>query len=627
MKDLGVCVTQMKVVPGRPDINVAYILNEIDDAKRFKADIIVFPEMCVSGYMIGDMWEDEGFVKECASYNEIIKSKSKGIVVVWGNVDIDETRHNEDGRIRKYNAAFIAENGEWGGGGPHCKFNKYMPAGRIYKTLLPNYRMFDDERYFHSLRQLAEDANSTVKEFLKYFPTIIRGDILHIGLTLCEDMWHQDYVLEPNAMLAERGADIIINISCSPWTWKKNDKRHRVVRDFLKRYPMPFIYCNNVGIQNNGKNVFVFDGSSTIYKSDGDILDMSVPYINATKHRNVLETKYNFRTDFPDDENKMLHDALVYGIQEYFELIKKKRVFIGLSGGIDSAVDAALLVKALGKENVVAVNMPYKYNSDTTKNAAKQLANNFGIEYIVQPIYDAVDLRIRQLEDLTYTLTDLVKENIQAIERGAGTLRAIAAANDAVFINNGNKTELAFGYCTMYGDTCGVLSPLGDVYKWEVYQLAKYINERIGKNGIPEVIINLKPSAELSSNQNVDEGKGDPFYYEMNPRRSYHDQLVKALIEFRISPEDILEMYLNKTLDERLNMEEGVLDTYFRTKKDFYSDLKNKCTLIKNSYFKRIQFPPVICVSKRAFGYDLREAILPMYFTKRFLELGEQLEH
>ncbi len=619
-KKFKISLAQIEVQPGHPDINTKNIIKIIKEAKAKDVGIIVFPEMSVPGYLLGDEWENEKFVADCISYNDDILAETKGITAIWGNVDIDQMKIGEDGRVRKYNTAFIASNGKW--------IDNEIFNGFTYKSLMPKYREFDDERHFYSMIKLADERNVKLEDLLNPFEVEIGGNKLKIGLILCEDMWCMDYNHNPTKTLLDKGAELIVNISCSPWTWRKNDKRHRVVKDLMKDSDVVFAYCNSVGIQNNGKNIFLFDGGSTFYAPFGEIhteaqsyqenvVDIQLPILNKNKKLNP-----------PKGDVEELYLGLIYTIKKFFETLPSKKAVIGISGGIDSAVSVALLTHALGADNIYGVNMPTKFNSNLTRNAASKLANNLGINYAIFPIQESVDLTVRQLEEVTFkneneelklNVTDFIKENIQARDRGSRVLAGIAASLGAVFINNGNKTETALGYATLYGDINGAIAPLADLYKWEIYHLARYINEISGQELIPADIINIVPSAELSANQNVEEGKGDPINY------TYHDKLLKAFIEWRWDPEDILIHSSTNDLEEKLQLDKGFIKNNFADNKTFIEDLEHKWKLYKINYFKRIQAPPIITVSKRAFGFDLREAQNGVYFTRNYLKLKENL--
>lgn len=621
---------QIEVIPGRPDLNTQKIIQEIGKAKERGMDVIVFPEMAVPGYLLGDDWENEYFINDLLSYNSEIRAHTDGITAIWGNVGAHllSGKVGEDGRVRKFNAVYVASDGEWVDNGAF--------KGHSFKTLMPKYREFDDERHFFSMIKLAHETNTSLSDLLKPFPIKVRGEIVKIGAILCEDMWCQDYSDNPTEILVKNGAEIIVNISCSPWTWRKNDKRHRVVASLLEKCPAPFIYVNNVGIQNNGKNIFLFDGKSTVYNPNGSVRICADAYADEVLDIEIDgENHEEYVEDFAEDRDVAeLYNGLIYGIDRFMKSINKKDLVIGLSGGIDSAVVACLMTEVLGREHVFAVNMPSKFNSKLTRAAAFTLACNLGINYNSFPIQNAVDITVEELRNTIFIrndkgviesrpldVTDFVIENIQARDRGSRVLAAIAACLDAVYTNNGNKTETTVGYCTLYGDVDGAFAPIADLWKFEVYQLANYINRKKRKGVIPEEIINVVPSAELSSAQDVTQGKGDPLVYP------YHDKLFRSLVEFRFDPEKILDLYSEGILEETLMMEKGTVDKYFPTTKAFIDDLERWWKLYKISVFKRIQAPPIIAVSRRAFGFDLRETQLQssVYYSQRYSLIKNKL--
>lgn len=581
-------LAQIEVIAGNPRKNLESILKKIEEAKKINLKMVIFPEMSVPGYLLGDEWENESFVKNCVDANSEILKASKEIVVVWGNVDIDDSKRNEDGRIRKYNSAYVAQNGKL--------------IGKTYKSLMPKYREFDDERHFYSMIKLARDEGKKIDDLLQPIEVTIDEKKIKLGVMLCEDMWHKDYTVNPSKILRNNGANILINISCSPWTKMKNHRRQSLIQEIVNDTGIPFIYCNNIGTQNNGKNIFIFDGGSAIFNEKGDLLAENDDFCEA-----ILTTNSGRGVIMSEEEK--LEKAIVFGIKDFFEKLGAKKAVIGLSGGIDSAVSASLLVKALGKDRVLAINMPSKYNSDLTKNAAEKLADNLGVEYKVIPIQESVDWTVKQLTEANIEVSELVKENIQARDRGSRILAAVAAGVGGVFINNGNKTETALGYATLYGDVGGAIAPIADLYKGEVYGLARWIN-RDGEI-IPKEIMDVVPSAELSAEQDVTQGKGDPIIYP------YHDKLIRAFVEWRWDIEKVLEKYDANTLSQEFGMEKNIGE-YFETRKQFIEDLEEKWGLYKKNIFKRIQAPPIIAVSRRAFGFDLRESQNGVYLTDRY---------
>ena len=319
-------------------------------------------------------------------------------------------------------------------------------------------------------------------------------------------------------------------------------------------------------------------------------------------------------------EAEKIYRAISYGVENFLEQIGVKKVVIGVSGGIDSAVAAALYTKVLGAENVYLVNMPSVFNSATTKNLSEQLAKNLGCKYCVVPIQESVDWTVKQLESVGFNVSNFVRENIQARDRSARILAAIAASVGGVFTCNANKAESTVGYATLYGDEAGFLSALADLWKYQVYNLARYMNEKIyGFEAIPQGIIDIVPSAELSTAQNVDEGKGDPLKYP------YHDYLLRAFAEKNLTPEDILQSYSRGELEKNIGCEAGLVEKYFPTAQEFISDLERWWRQFKGmGVAKRIQSPPILAVTDKPYGAR-QESQNGVYFTQKYRELKAQL--
>lgn len=594
-------ISQMQVMPGRPDLNQQRIITEIEQAKLDWIWLIVFPEMSVPGYMLGDKWENDRFIKDAHNKNQAIIDSTKGkIATIWWNVLPDKELKWDDGRIRKYNAAFVASDGKL--------LSNWVDREATVKTLMPKYREFDDERHFFSNLKIAQEKGINYANYLEPYEIIINGVKRRVGVIICEDMWDDDYFAKPVQILKEKWADLIVNISCSPFWIGKSDKRDRILK--VKSQGIELIYANNVGIQNNGKNIFIFDWSSVVYK-DWEKISQALAF--ADKNMDEGAKIENWEENIEE-----IYNALVYWIREYFRLIKKEKVVIGLSGWVDSAVVATLLVLALGKENVITVNMPSRFNSNTTQDLARLQAERLWIEYRVYPIQDGVDMTTQEFEKIFDQLPEwLVLENMQARDRGSRVLAWLSALKWAVFTNNGNKSEIAQWYATLYGDVNGSLCPIWDLYKTQVWELARFINSRNG-NMILQEIIDIIPSAELSDNQNVDEGKWDPFNYE------YLDKLLYQLIELRKDPVEILEYYRDWILEKELKLNNKISD-YFENTESFIKDLEKVNSNLGLYFFKRIQAPPIITVSKRAFWFDFREAILDNYMIDEYRELREEL--
>lgn len=652
---MKVALAQMKVVPGMPKRNVENMLSMISDAKRDGVRLIVFPEMCVGGYLLGDKWLDDEYCEYLMSFNEVLRKASEGIAIAYGNIFVDreinlrnednEIHPNKDGRSRKYNAVYVFENGK-----PAKRKieNKILPEGIQPKLLLPNYRIFDDERYFFSLKDVARDFDVPLKDIVQPFVLHVGEEEKYVGVELCEDLWCEEYRENLNALnitkvLIENGAEIICNLSASPWTFGKNKARDKRVL-FLKKESgesfVPFFYVNCTGVQNNGKNIITFDGGSTIYDGNGQpILFAKEAY---KQELIVFETDEKFGNLVRNENTKIAQKylAIIEGLKYLKDItgaVADPKIVIGLSGGIDSALVASLCVIAFGKQNVLGVNMPTKYNSDKTKGAAKFVADKLGIKYSIVPIQSMAELNENVLDnaDLDGTgkkLSVLNIENVQAKIRGTSLLSNLASKYGAIFTNNGNKLETALGYATLYGDVGGAIAPIADLTKIEVVELAKFLNNEVfHKEVIPNVLLpdklwrfgeeQIQPSAELKEKQI------DPMKFV------YHCALLDAVTDYqKKSPSVVMQWFvdgiLHKKLDEYLfpiTGENVGLDLMKRwgvtNSEEFLKDLEWFFPLVQKNVFKRVQAPPIVITSKSSYGYDIRESMLPYEKTAKEEEL------
>ena len=637
-----VALVQMDVRAGRPDLNVRSMLGFIERARNAGAAIVAFPEMCIPGYILGDTWEIDALVEDYENWSTAIRDASRGIAVLFGNVAIDRGAIGEDGRVRKFNAAWVCHDGRFV---ERAGLPAHLPHGVHPKTLHPNYRFFDDDRHFYSLRKIAGETDTRICDWTVPYDIPTERGVVRLGAQLCEDIWHQDYrhrhePLDTLQAWHRAGADLVINMSASPWTWQKNDKRNRVVREAMARSPVPFFYVNQVGAQNNGKNILVFDGDTCGYRTDGTIAGRAPPWREAmllldggAATGKGATAAVPERTQAAPDrgrdagdrtaigsgqtEIEAIHDAIITGLR-HLEHVRggEGRYLIGVSGGIDSSVVACMLRIAFGPERVFAVNMPTRFNADVTRENARALCEALAVDCLSSPIedlYQALSARIRDVEfpRESGTYTRLVDENIQARIRGSDMLAGIAAKFGLVFTNNGNKTEVALGYATLYGDVNGAVAPIADLYKTQVFALARHLNEAVFRREVvPRNLIDgdTVPSAELSDAQDVTRGLGDPIRY------GYHDALLRQLIEYRRHPLDILEWYRAGELLERIGWEEEErFRAYFPEPRAFVDDLEWIERQVRVNCFKRIQAPPIVVLSKRAFGFDLRESQLPAY--------------
>lgn len=647
---MKIALAQMEVVPGRPEINLESMLSMIEESKRKGVDLVVFPEMAVGGYLLGDKWLSDDFCLDLIEYNEELLKASDGIAIAYGNIFVDneinarvgdnKIHPNKDGRSRKYNAIYVVQDGK-----PVKRVSetKILPSGVQPKTLLPNYRFFDDERYFFSLEDVAKDFSVGLEDLVSPFLIKIDGKEMPVGFELCEDLWCEDYRRDGNAfnitkILISNGAKKIVNLSASPWTYGKNSARDRRIQ-FLKKDSgkdfVPFFYVNCTGVQNNGKNIVTFDGGSTVYNTEG------MPVVLSSRAYDpeliVVEDKdLEGRVLEREEKSKIAqkYDSIIRGIRHAKDISGGKdqpRYVIGLSGGIDSSVVAALLAKAVGPGKVLGINMPSKYNSKKTKDAAMKVAEKLGIGYEIIPIDEIYRVNSRLIDSIdpdgsSRKLSPENLENVQAKLRGTSVLSNIAAKYGALFTNNGNKLEVALGYATLYGDWGGAISPIADLTKTEVVELAKYLNKEVYRREvIPESLLpdelwrfredQIKPSAELKKDQI------DPMKF------GYHCALLEAMTDYiKKTPEEIMKWYLEGTLEKNLGISTALIKRWGMHKpRDFIMDLEWFDSLLNKNVFKRIQAPPIVMTSKSSFGYDIRESMLPYHTSRQYARLKEQV--
>lgn len=615
---MKIALGQLNIQAGNIDANLAAMRQMVTEAKQQGAAMIIFPEMAVSGYLLGDKLLQRGFVDMLLEANETIKSWSHDIGIIWGNIaHVEGSVSNRDGRFNRMNSAYFAYQNDW-----VRKVNNTNP-GIYHKHCLPDYRFFDDSRIFKSGLDISLENNHKHDFGIEPFVFNYENKDYRIGLEVCEDLWSKDYTIDPTAVYIEKGVDFIINISSSPWTLNKELSRVKRIQEHVLKHQdqmVPIIYVNASGMQNNGKNVLVFDGDSTIYDRRGKV-QAECPD-NFEKFLGLFDLNEHY--PLPVQEDKLLN-GLLSAIREFDrQLLKGKTPWIiGLSGGLDSSVNAALLVLALGKHRVIGYNMASRYNLAKTKSIASVSAERLGIEFHEGSIEALVQSTVDTLHEYQIEATEgLAFENIQARIRGH-LLSSFASYKGGVICNNGNKVECALGYATLYGDTIGALSPLGDCTKMDLFHLAKRLNELfkmevISNDLIPiiekdSISFGLAPSAELKDNQL------DPMKWV------YHDWLVQYFTQYPSHHlVEWLKIYVSdqwKTLDIAPWMIYYKLDD----PKNFVEDIQWFMKAWYFAVFKRIQFPPIVTVSRGSFGYDYRESQLPYINEKAVQALFEQI--
>jgi len=546
---MKIALAQLNYHIGNFEHNTKKIIEHIALAKADGADLVVFAELAVCGYPPRDFLEFDEFISLCEDAAKEIAGHCIGIACIIGL----PVRNNAPAGKDLYNAAYFIENGE--------------VKAVTRKALLPNYDVFDEYRYF-------EPANEF--ECIDFQGT-------RIALTICEDLWNINnnplYISNPMDVLITQKPDVMINIAASPFSYQHDDERRTVLADNAKKYHLPLLYVNQVGAQTE----IIFDGGSLVYDKEGNLLD-EMPYFKEHLRTYTLNGKqiegYSPVTYKAVSDIEQIHDALVMGIQDYFRKSGFSKAVLGLSGGIDSAIVCALACRALGPENVMAVLMPSKYSSDHSIKDALDLVENFGCKHEIIPIKEAADafdsMMANAFTGLSFNLTE---ENIQARSRGI-VVMAMSNKFGYILLNTSNKSECAVGYGTLYGDMCGAIGVIGDVYKTQIYELAHYIN----KDGevIPENTIVKPPSAELRPGQKDSDSLPD------------YDTLDAILYQF-------IELKKSSTAIIALGYDEALVRRIIK--------------MVNAAEFKRYQTPPILRVSPKAFGMGRRMPIVGKYLA------------
>ena len=568
---MKITLAQQNYHIGNFEANTRKIIEGIERAKEAGADLIIFHELSVCGYPPRDFLEFNDFINKCYKAVDTIREHADTIGVLLGAPTRNE---NTDGKDL-FNSAYLL-------------YEKQV-KGVVNKTLLPNYDIFDEYRYF-------EPSNEwSVLEF--------KGKKL--AVTICEDIWNMGdnplYRVTPMEELIKFQPDIMLNLSASPYNYAQDVVRNSIVKAHTLKYNLPMVYCNAVGSQTE----IVFDGGSLVYDKAGNkiaeakyfeedflMVDFNELVSKEASQKTEADVDIYFSArdvragrntlDYLRDEKNIseIYQALILGIRDYFSKMGFKKAILGSSGGIDSAVVLALAVEALGNENVTAVLMPSQYSTGHSVNDAEQLSKTLDNPYHVIPIKGIYDAFLTELHPLFKDLPfSIAEENIQARTRG-NLLMAIANKFGYILLNTSNKSELAVGYGTLYGDMAGGLSVLGDVYKTQVYALANYINRE--KEIIPNHIITKAPSAELRPNQKDSDSLPD--YDDL-------DTILFEYIEDRLGPKEIIALGYDEKLVNRI------------------------LRLVNINEYKRNQFCPIIRVSYKAFGVGRRMPIVGKYLS------------
>lgn len=545
---MKIALAQLNYHIGNFEGNVAKMLKAIEASKAQGADLVCFSELTTCGYPARDFLEFDDFIRRADEAVKRLAQAANGIAVVVGSPTKNPKIEGKD----LFNSAYFLSDG---------KVTQVQ-----HKALLPTYDIFDEYRYFEPATEF----------------NVVKFKGKRIALTICEDIWNIGnenplYTICPMDELMPQKPDFILNLSASPFSYEQAKTRIHVVRENVKRYGIPMFYVNHIGAQTE----LIFDGGSLVMSPNGNIFD-ELPYFEECIKTYDLDDVAKGEKSNEQSKEKMalIHDAIVLGIKDYFGKLGFKSAILGLSGGIDSAVTAVLAVRALGKENVRVVLMPSIYSSAHSIDDAVELANHLGIRYDIISIKETYDAYLKmlapQFEGLPFNIAE---ENLQARIRGM-ILMAMSNKFGHIVLNTSNKSEAAVGYGTLYGDMCGGLSVIGDVYKTETFELARYINK--DGNIIPENTITKPPSAELRPNQKDSDSLPD---YEIL------DQVLYQYIEKRQGPRELVRMGFDEALVARI------------------------LRLVNINEFKRHQTPPMLRVSTKAFGVGRRMPIVGKYLS------------
>ncbi|MCA1566807.1 MAG: NAD+ synthase [Acidobacteria bacterium] len=546
---MRVTIGQINTTNGDYEGNVAQCLRAIEQARRDGSDMVVLPEVAVQGYMSFDWFMDRDVIAHATEPLERIVAASAGLTVIVGTV---RPTGLEQGR-KLYNSAAVISDGKL--------------VGYADKTLLPEYDVFDDPRYFEPARERRLFDSKGVR----------------VGVAVCEDMWNDKtywrerlYANDPTDELIAMGAQVIVSINASPFNKSKMGERCKMVSHRAKAAGLPIIFVNLVGA-NDG---VIFDGASIVTDHKGQII-MQAPPFEEFYGSVDLDCDECDAYCLPGDDIQTIHDALVLGVRDYARKNRFSRAVLGLSGGIDSSLVAALACEALGAENVLSVMMPSPFSSRGSVDDSVVLGERLGMPTIEHPISAAYEVLVKELklENPATGLEEIARQNTQSRLRG-NILMAISNAEGRLLLSTGNKSELALGYCTLYGDTNGGLAVLGDVLKTEVWALSRYVNRE--REIIPTAIIEKRPSAELAPGQFDDQSL--PPYDKLDP-------ILKLYFERKATPEEIIAAGHDGQL---------------------VFDVLNRVEAPANE-FKRRQLPPTLIISRHAIGIGRRRPVTHRY--------------
>jgi NAD+ synthase (glutamine-hydrolysing) len=544
-------LAQLNYMIGDFNGNFEKMKSAIEKGIAENADILLFSELSVCGYPPRDFLEFHHFIHECENViGKLAALAGNKIAIAVGAPSRNHSKHGKD----LFNSAYFIEDGK--------------VKNIAHKTLLPTYDVFDEYRYF--------EPNHTFE--------LVEFKGKKLAITICEDIWDTGeinplYKINPVAELAKLQPDILFNLSASPFNYNQAKKRIDVVRKNATAFNLPVFYCNCVGAQTE----LIFDGGSVVMNANGEVIDEMPYFEECIRFYDLDNSTFSIQhsTLFKEqDKNptKLIHDALVCGIQNYFQKLGFKKAILGLSGGVDSALVLVLAVRALGKENVLSVLMPSQFSTSHSVDDSLKLVENLGSPHKIIPIKEVFDMYDKILQPhFENKPFDVTEENLQARIRG-NYLMALSNKFGYILLNTTNKSEAAVGYGTLYGDMCGGLAVLADVYKTQIYEVCNYINK--DEEIIPTHILTKAPSAELR------EGQKDS---DSLPDYAILDKVLYQYIEQHQGPDEL----------ESLGFDEKLVTRILR--------------MVNRNEFKRHQTPPILRVSPKAFGSGRRLPIVGKY--------------
>ncbi len=534
--------------------NLRRLLAAYQELVAAGAELVITPELAVCGYPPRDLLLRSRFVQDVENATAELAASTGEVPLLVGTVVANP---HEQGR-RAFNAAAF------------CHHGRVQQLAK--KCLLPTYDVFDEDRYF-------EPAST---------PTVIIHAGKRLGITICEDIWANEspgdtrlHRFDPVAALKAEGIDLLLNLSASPWYVGKSGLRDRIVADLARDLSVPVVYCNTIG----GNDELIFDGRSLVAAPSGEISHRLAPF---AEDRRVIDLAAPFSSAFgsgsplpaPCSPLQDIHAALVLGLRDYAHKSDFTRALVALSGGIDSALVAELAVAAFGAENVIGVSLPSAISSEHSKDDARILAQNLGIRFETIAIADTVAAAERALAPVfAGRAADVTEENLQARTRGV-IMMALSNKFGALLLTTGNKSEVAVGYCTLYGDMCGGLAVISDLFKTQVYALCRWINEQAGRDVIPRNTIEKPPSAELRPGQ-VDQDSLPPY--------------------------DVLDALLLGYIEEHLSRAELVARGFPEPM------VRDICRKVDLNEYKRKQAAPGLKITPLAFGVGRRIPIVQKY--------------